>query len=292
MRTSQQLARPHIELGALPTVVGVCLLALIAGSSTILAEDDCNHPKDFATGEKCFAAQFPCPYSYLGIDGTLDYAKALTLCKANNSGAFVALMYLNGEGTPRDLNKAEAALKVWKQKNPDQFSNCQAAALEKAIKGCNLAGTEICPRLDYCKDLAEATLDLEICDAAAQVSSEAALGRTEARMRNTLDANDRTEFDRVIANFKAYQDQEAGRAYDAVGFGTERGLAGNAQAAFVRENFLKLIRQTIANRKLGPATSADYEQIAWEAEREYDRDLRRVVSRPRGELEDSRKRDR
>lgn len=257
----------------------------------ILAEDDCDHPKDFATGERCFAAQFPCPYSYLGIDGTPDYAKALSLCKANNSGAFVALMYLNGEGTPRDLQKAEAALKAWEQENPDQFSNSQAAALEKAIKGCKLTGTEICPRLDYCKDLAEATLDIEICDAAAQVSSEAALSLTLARIRSTLIANDRTEFDRVIANFKAYQNQEAGRAYDAVGNGMERGLAGNGQAAFVRENFLRLIQQTIANRKLQPATIVRYEQIAREADREYDRNLRRMLSSPQDDLKNRKRKD-
>lgn len=119
------------------------MLALIARSSPILAQDDCNHQKDFASGEKCFAAQFPCPYSYLGIDGTLDYAKALNICKADNSGAFVAVMYLNAEGTPRDLNKAEAALYVWNQKNPDQFSSSQAAALEKTINGCRRATTEL-----------------------------------------------------------------------------------------------------------------------------------------------------
>ena len=78
------------------TAAGLCLVALIAGSSTIIAQDDCNDPKDFATGERCFAAQFPCPYSYLGIDGTPNYAEALEVCTANNSGAFVALMYLNG----------------------------------------------------------------------------------------------------------------------------------------------------------------------------------------------------
>jgi uncharacterized protein YecT (DUF1311 family) len=277
MKTSEQLATYHIRIANLVTAAGLCLLALIAGSSTILAEDDCNHPKDFATGEKCFAAQFPCPYSYLGIDGTLDYAKALNLCKANNSGAFVALMYLNGEGTPRDLQKAEAALKVWEQKNPDQFSNSQAAALEKAINGCRRAGTEACPRLDYCKDLAEATLDLEICDAAQQLSSETDFSRSIAQAKSTLSASEGAEFDGVVANFRAYQDQESGRAYDAVGNGMERGLAGTGQAAFVRDNFLKLIAETIESRKLKPVGLTTYRALKAQLDRVYERSIRRIV---------------
>ena len=259
------------------TAAGLCLVALIAGSSALLAKVDCDHPPDFATGEKCFAAQFPCPYSYLGIDGTPDYAKALNLCRADNSGAFVALMYLNGEGTPRDLNKAEAALNVWKQNNPDQFSTSQAAALDKVIKRCRRATTEACPRLDYCKDLAEGTLDLEICDAAEQVSSEAALSRTIARIRNTLSANDREKFDRLVVNFKAYQDQEAGRAYDAVGNAMERGLAGTGQAAFVRDNFLKLMAETIESRKLKPVGLTTYRALNAQLDRVYERSIYRIV---------------
>jgi uncharacterized protein YecT (DUF1311 family) len=201
----------------------------------------------------------------------------LNLCKANNSGAFVALMYLNGEGTPRDLNKAEAALKVWRQKNPDQFSNSQAAALKKAINGCRGAGTEACPRLDYCKDFAEATLDLEICDAAAQVSAEAALSRTVARIRNTLSANDRAAFDRVVANFKAYQVRENGRGYDEFGDGTIRGLAGTGQAEFVRDNFLKLMAETTESRELKPIGLTTYRGLNAQLDRVYKRSIRRIV---------------
>ena len=146
------------------TAAGLCLIVLLAGSSTVSAEDGCDHPKDFAAAENCFAAQFPCPYSYLGVDGTRDYARALDLCTADNSGAFIALIYLNGEGTPRNLEMADAALKLWKQKSPDHFSSSQAAALENAVNECRRGGTGACPRINYCKDLAEATLDLEICD--------------------------------------------------------------------------------------------------------------------------------
>jgi len=282
---SNRYARIGISL-----LLAICALALIAGVPTILANADCNHPPDFAASENCFAAQFPCPYSYLGVNGTPDYHKALSLCTANNSGEFVALMYLNGEGTPRDPNKAEAALRVWKQKNRGQFKGRQAATIEKAIKRCERAGPKNCPRMDYCKDLGEATLDLEICDARDQLSAEANLSRTIDRIRSTLAAADRAEFDRIVANFKAYQDQEAGRAYEAVGNGMERGLAGTAQAAFVRDHFLNLIGQTIEARKLQPATNATYEAVSRQADWEFSRNLRHF-SAARQDLKDPETKD-
>ncbi len=277
MQTSEDPPKYRIKVRSLLTAAAICLLGAIAESPPILAKNDCNHPTDFAQGEKCFLAQFPCEDLYFGNDGTPDYAKALRYCAAHNSGAFVALMYLNGEGTPRDLKKAEAALEAWKQKSPDQFNTDQAATLEKAINRCRRDGKKACPRVDYCEDLAEATLDLEICDAVEQLSAEAALSRTIARVRSSLSAGNQVEFDRVVANFKAYQDQEAGRAYDAVGDGMERGLAGTGQAALVRDHFLSLMRHTIEARKLKPATISAYGTVSGEAEREFSRNLRQVL---------------
>lgn len=272
-------------------LVAICAVDMIAGLPPPFANGDCDHPPDFATGENCFAAQFPCPYFYLGIGGAPDYAKALNLCKANNSGAFVAMMYLNGEGTPRDLNKAEAALKVWKQNNPDHFDSTQADTLEKAIKRCRRATPQACPRVDYCRDLAEATLDMEICDAAAQVSAEAALSRYVERIRNTLSANGRAEFDRVVVNFKAYEFQEDARSYDEFADGTLRGLAATGQAEFVRENFLKLMHQTIEARNLQPVTTRAYEAVSRELERELSRNLRRILLPRQEDLKDPERKD-
>src|SRR5712692_1015956 len=77
------------------------------------AQSTCNHPRDLSENDRCFVEWFPCRYAFFGLDAPPDYAKALACFQKSTRepGPFVALIYLNGEGTARDLQKAEAGLK-------------------------------------------------------------------------------------------------------------------------------------------------------------------------------------
>jgi hypothetical protein len=123
-------------------------------------------------------------------------------------------MYLNGEGTKRDLEKAAAALKAWQQQGPDEFNPEQAAALKKAIERCR-RHPQSCSRMDFCKELCRSTQEIEICDAVDQLSGEAVLSRAIAATRSKLDPAERVLFDDTVARFKAYQLDDMQRQYQA-----------------------------------------------------------------------------
>jgi hypothetical protein len=182
----------------------------------------------------------------------------LTCFEREKEWSFVVLSYLNGQGAPRDLQKAESILVEAEKWNPEAFGGDQAATLEAAIRACRQNPNKPCPQLDYCKNLAETTFDMEICDAVDQVAQEEALSRTIAAVENQLKPADRATFEQAVAEFKAYQLAEMNRLSDAVFPGTLYGLAGAGQAAFARENFLKLLAETSTPGKLEPATPTAY----------------------------------
>jgi uncharacterized protein YecT (DUF1311 family) len=244
----------------------------LAVSTTGLA-DDCDSPLDFGENQRCFLRQFPCIVMYFGIDQPVDYSKALTCFEREKEWSFVVLSYLNGQGAPRDLQKAESILVEAEKWNPEAFGGDQAATLEAAIRACRQNPNKPCPQLDYCKNLAETTFDMEICDAVDQVAQEEALSRTIAAVENQLKPADRATFEQAVAEFKAYQLAEMNRLSDAVFPGTLYGLAGAGQAAFARENFLKLLAETTTPGKLEPATPAAFRRADAHLSQVYRKDL-------------------
>ncbi len=244
-----------------------------------IARSDCNQPRDLSEYTRCYFTQFPCEYSFFGIDTAPDYAKALACFdKARGYEPFVALMYINGDGTPRDLRKAEAVLKTWQRSDPPEFAADQAATLQTAIDNCKRNGQKSCPRIDYCAQLAEGTFDLDVCSAVEGVRAEAQLSRKLAQPGSALSARDRALFDQMVSAFKRYELQEAQRGYSAMADGSARGLAFSDQAAFARDDFAKLIAQTIEQRDLKPADQGVYRATDDELNRLYRHDLHEAVS--------------
>ncbi|MGO9267561.1 MAG: hypothetical protein ACLQBA_22215 [Candidatus Binataceae bacterium] len=126
--------------------------------------------------------------------------------------------------------------------------------------------------------MAEGTLDLDICDAVEQIRKEAELSQKIALIKSTLSAKDRVLFDQMVAAFKRYELQEGQRGYSAMADGTARGLAFSDQAAFARDDFAKLIAQTIEQRDLKPADQGVYRATDDELNRLYRHDLHEAVS--------------
>lgn len=252
------------------------------------ARSDCEHPRGFGENERCFVQWFPCRYAFLGLNGPPDYAKALACFQKSDRepGPFVALIYFNGDGTPRDLQKAEAALKAWALGNPNEFDAGQAAKLQTAIDNCKRSGEKSCPRIDYCGQLAEGTFDLEMCDAVDQVRAEAKLSKEVARIGSSLNAKDRALLDQMVSKFERYELQEGRRGYSSMADGSARGLGFSDQAAFARDDFEKLIAQTIEKRDLKPADEAAYRATDDELGKLYRRDLSETVAAWRDALND------
>jgi lysozyme len=271
----------HAKASGKAPLAALAMVLLAATTSATALADDCRRPTDFGEAQRCFLRQFPCILAYFGIDQPRDYPKALTCFKHENDWAFVVVMYLNGEGTSQDLQKAESVLMAGEKNNPDAFSGNQRPTLEAAIHACRQNTHKSCPHIDYCKDLADSTFDMEVCDAVAQVSEEAKFGRTIAGVKTTLSASNRATFERAVAEFKAYQLAEMQRASDAAIPGTLSGLARAGQAAFVRENFTKLIAETSAPCKLKPASPEAYLAANAHLWRVYGEDIARMLHQRR-----------
>ncbi|MBF6558934.1 MAG: hypothetical protein IVW56_01495 [Candidatus Binataceae bacterium] len=256
--------------------VTIAALAATFSAEPATAKADCRQPRDFAQLNRCFLAQFACIGLYFGIDRAPDYPRALKCFEDRKEWNFVVVMYVNGEGAPRDPQKAETVLKLGQRTDPDMAPPEEAAALQKAIDKCKLAPHTSCPRVDYCRDAAYTTQELEICDAIGQFAEEARLSRTIAGVRRKLSAPDRAIFDRAVAEFKAYQLEEMQRAYDCVVPGSFAGLAGAGQAGFVRDNFLKLIAK-IQTHQLKPASVGEYKAADDDLSRVYSDDYREHI---------------
>lgn len=272
-----------IAIAVMIAVVGATLRAEPA-----MAKADCHELRDFAQHDRCFLAHFACIGPYFGIDRAPDYPEALKCFEGRKEWRFVVIMYVNGEGAPRDLQKAEAVLKAGQKTEPDVAAPEVVATLQEAIDKCKRAPHKSCPRVDYCRDVAYTTQELEMCNGIAELPEEARLSRTIARVSRKLSAPDRAVFDRAVAEFKAYQWDEMQRAIDDIAPGTWAGLAGAGQAGFVRDNFLKLIAQTIQTHQLKPASIAEYKAADDKLGRVYSNNFRHHVTEPLESMKDLR----
>jgi hypothetical protein len=273
-------------------LIGVALLVATFIPARCSAKDSCDDAQDITQVERCFIRQFPCENAYFGIDRRPDYERALSCFETERSWPFIILMRFNGEGAPRDLAKAEATLTAWKREDPGTFNDEQAAPLRKAIDECKPSNKKTCPRVDYCKELAMSTFYMEICDGVDQISAEAALSRTIAGIRSTLSASDRASFDRVITTFKAYELLEMTRGYDAAADASLRVLAGSGQAAFARDDFLKLVAATLMAHNLKAVTTIEYATADHDLSRVFNGDIGETISSWQQVLNDPQAHDR
>ncbi|HVN63892.1 MAG TPA: hypothetical protein VMT58_04600 [Candidatus Binataceae bacterium] len=258
---------------ALSTVIAVAGVAAMLVVKPAIAASKCQWGGSFSGDMRCFVTQFPCNDIYFGIGTAPDYPKALKCFEANKRWPFVVLMYLDGEGAPRDLAKAESILKSGQKTDPDTFQDGEAEALQKAIDACKAAPQKPCPQIDYCKDLAQTNLEIQICKAIDQIFAQTALDKTMAAVESKLDAADRAQFRQAVAAFKAYQLAERDRAYLANSDGTMAGIASMDQAALVRDNFLKLVANTVETRKLAPADWNAYNNAGLEIKQAADKSI-------------------
>jgi len=283
------LKRGVLLLGPKRLLAAVALLVttitLLAAAAKV-ARADCSGPRDYGELVHCFLAQYPCIEPYLGIDGAPDYPKALQCFESTKNWFFVALMYLNGEGTLRNAEKAAAALNTWEQEKSGRFDRDRTVmTLNKAIGECR-QHPRSCSRVDFCDDLAESDREIEICLAVGQCAEEAAMSREIFGTRGELSPADRVLLDRVVTEFKAYQLDDMQREYQASIEASMRDIAGAGQAGFVRQNFRELVAKTVRARGLRAVATRSYDALDGQLNREVSRVLSKRVQAWEEDLRD------
>ena len=180
-----------------------------------------------------------CDAYYYGIGRARDLKRAFA-CQMrapdeNKNWMMLAVMYLNGEGAPKSLAQAQAAFKHV----GDRDASTEAMEKILALRAANPETTY--PRVDFCKEIAQTTLDGNECDAIQQRRSEAATRSILKPVRASLDRAGMKSFDELKHAFDAFRKADGVRTYEAFIDGTIRNEKAMAQEDFVQRNFLAAI---------------------------------------------------
>jgi len=189
------------------------------------------------SGASAWAAE-DCDALYKGEGTPRDFSKALACYRAQGDWIMVAIMQVNGEGTPVDLAGARATLRRVESKDAD------SEALESIIAKREANPSAKGRRVDFCKDVAMTTVSANSCEAEAEEKKTAKSDARLKKMRAGLDARVRAAFDRAQAAFEKID-------------GSIRNQAAMDQQAQVRRNFMATINVLIggpADRLVGRRT--------------------------------------
>jgi uncharacterized protein YecT (DUF1311 family) len=180
-----------------------------------------------------------CDAYYYGIRRAQDFKRAFA-CEMrapdeNKNWAILAVMYLNGDGTEKNVKKARAAFKHL------DSHDASSAALENALGRREANPTFAFPRIDYCKEIAQTTLDGNTCDGIQQrlanVVAKGALKTAGA----ALDKVASKHFGELKRAFDAFRKADGLRVYAAYGEGSIRDEASTDQENLVQRDFLTAV---------------------------------------------------
>lgn len=220
-------------------------------------------------GVSLASSEEDCADLYFGINGAPNYPKALKCYESLNSWEFLILMHLNGEGAPADNQKAAELFRAWQKASPDESSSLQAEALKNAIQERKSNPKASYPPLKYCTDIAGDTQALNFCGWIEEQKAETRFKTVIAKAKAKLNPSDAVLFDRIVEAFYAFKTAETQRMYQLYIDGTIRNMASLGQGSLVREQFLKLVEETILQPGLKPANEKDYKVIDDELNQVY-----------------------
>jgi uncharacterized protein YecT (DUF1311 family) len=189
-----------------------------------------------------------CDVYYYGIGRTKDLKRAFA-CHTrapdeNKNWMMLTVMHLNGEGTPASLAQAQAAFKHVSDRD------ASTEAMEKALALRAAHPETTFPRVGFCKEIAQTTLDGNDCDAIGQRRADAATRSFLKPVRASLDRAAAKRFDELKRAFDAFRKADGERMYEAFVDGSIRNEKAMAQEDFVQRNFVTAIAAW------GPKTAA------------------------------------
>jgi hypothetical protein len=194
---------------------------------------------------------------YYGWGQPRDLKKALACYRASNDWMMLAIMQINGDGAPVDIAGARASLTHVPSKDAD-FD-----ALDRIIKKREANPAAKFPRVDFCKDVANTTPSVDICQAREEGKKIAKSDSRVDKLRVGLDANARSAFDRAQAAYRKLTHADGERVYQEYIAGSGRDQEALNQEARVRRNFVATIKVLVtgpAARLAGRRSFADADE--------------------------------
>ena len=180
-----------------------------------------------------------CDVYYFGIGRPQDFKRAFA-CQMRQpderkNWSILAVMYLNGDGTQPNVKKARAAFRHI------ESADASAAALEDALGRREANPKFAFPRIDYCKEIAQTTLDGNYCDGIQQRLADVTAKNALKTAGADLDRATAKRFGELKRAFDAFRKADGSRVYEAYGEGTIRNEAAMDQETFVQRDFLAAV---------------------------------------------------
>jgi len=172
-----------------------------------------------------------------------DFAKALACFRAQGDWMMVAIMQVNGEGTPVDLRGARASVDRVDSKDADVEAMLKIIAQREASP--KLKGR----RVDFCKDIAMTTPSWNSCQAGSEARKTTKSDAQLKKIRPGLDSRVGPAFDRAKAAFERFVKAEGDRVYQEYIDGSARNQEAMDQEARARRNLMTTIKALVT----GPA---------------------------------------
>ena len=198
-----------------------------------------------------------CEALYYGEGPTKDHVRALACYRKLEDWAMVAVMQLNGEGTPVDVAGARASLGKLEREGLD----ADGEALERILKRREANPHVKAGHVDFCADIAQTTPSLAYCASRQEASQTTKSDRRLGKLRARVETAARPSFDAAVVAFRSFVDAEGQRVYQKWIDGTIRGQASIAAESFARTNFMaemeSLATAGAGGPKRGPRSFAD-----------------------------------
>jgi hypothetical protein len=225
------------------------------------------------------AAQEPpdCEALYYGDGVARDYKRALACFRAEPDWLMVAVMQLNGEGTPVDVAGARKSLEADEKEKGDEDQGAATEdqiLLEAIIKKREADPKARGPRVDFCKDVAGTTLTMNWCEARALEEENRAKQARIKEMRSRLDKSEWPAFDKLAAAFEPFVAAESKRAYQQYIDGTIRASFSMSQEKLVREHFVALVKRLSGDAEAVPKAARSFAEADAELNAVYRDEVR------------------
>lgn len=181
-----------------------------------------------------------CDVYYFGIGQRPDHKRALDCMMAEDEHRrdwlLLGVMYLNGEGTPRDLAKAREAL-MHRRKQTAGFCDASCGALDEAIRRQAASPQKPIARIDYCKDMAQARIDWDYCLGIKDRKAESRRKGEERSLAVDASPEVKKRMQALSKAFAKFKDSDGMREYQNFKDGTIRGEAASTMEARVSKHY-------------------------------------------------------
>jgi hypothetical protein len=216
------------------TKIGVfCLVALGGGAVFSPIQSFSGESKNECDGDG---------YSYYyGIGKDQDFKKALACYEQEKNQVMQIVIYLNGDGLPRNLGKAEAVFKhMDRELNPLQYD-----AVKEALDQRRGSPPDHWKPVSYCENFAMTTPEMNDCAELARETQERKSEKKLAQYKKGLSAEQIGLFNKMIAAFQRFRELEGERMLQRNAGGSNYVMASKEQMNFVEDNFQRDLKKII-----------------------------------------------